>query len=87
MTDEASGSGPDPDTSVPLLNLDLERTRIEFREIVREIEDRVDIRSRFRRWRADATGADRAFPVAIVAGAVIAGIAAVGIVGAIRSRR
>ena len=85
MTDR-SADGPDAGTSIPQLNLDLERARIEFRETVREIEDRVNLPARYRRWRDDASGADSAFPVAIVAGVLILGIAAVGIVQAVRHR-
>jgi hypothetical protein len=84
VTDTGGGR---PDESIPHLNLELERTRIEFRETVRAIESRIDVVSRYRRWRRGATGVDRAFPVALVAGAVIVGIAAIGIVQAARARR
>lgn len=87
MTDSTAPSGPDPDTSIPLLNLEMERTRLEFRDTVREIEARVDVRARYRRWRDRASGADRAFPVALVAGAVIVGIAVVGVIREVRARR
>jgi hypothetical protein len=87
VTDQGTADGSDPNPSIPFLNLDLERARIEFRETVREIEARVDLRARYRRWRSDATGADRAFPVAIVAGVVIVGLAAVGVIREVRARR
>lgn len=87
MTDRSDESGPDAKPSIPQLDLDLERTRIEFRETIRELEDRVNLPARYRRWRDDASGADSAFPVAVVAGVVILGIAAFGIVRAIRDHR
>ncbi|RUR03282.1 hypothetical protein [Labedella endophytica] len=87
MTEPSSAAGPDKDTSVPFLNLDLERTRLEFRETVREIEGRVNVVERYRRWRERADGADRAFPVAIVAGVVILGIATAGVIQAVREHR
>ncbi|PSL37136.1 hypothetical protein CLV49_0742 [Labedella gwakjiensis] len=88
MTDSsAPASGPGPGTSIPLLNLEMERTRLEFRDTVREIEDRLDVLGRYRRWRGRASGADRAFPVALVAGVVIVGIAAVGVIREVRARR
>lgn len=86
MTEQAATSGEGHDVSIPRLNLDLERTRLEFRDVVREIEHRVNLPARFRRWRDNATGADRAFPVAIAAGVAIAAVATIGIVAAIRSR-
>jgi hypothetical protein len=83
---DRSADEPDAGMSIPQLNLDLERARIEFRETVREIEDRVNLPARYRRWRDDASGADSVFPVAIVAGVLILGIAAAGIVQAVRHR-
>lgn len=87
MTEPSPDAGPDQDPSVPFLNLDLERTRLEFRETVREIEARVNLVERYRRWRGEPSGADRAFPVAIVAGVVILGIATVGVIQAVREHR
>jgi hypothetical protein len=87
MTGAGDASAPAADASIPQLNLDLERARLEFRETIGAIEDRVNIAARFRRWRGDATGADRAYPVAIAAGVAIAVVAVIGIVGAVRSRR
>lgn len=86
MTGAGDASAAAADASIPQLNLDLERARLEFRETIGAIEDRVNIAARFRRWRRDATGADRAYPVAIAAGVAIAVVAVIGIVGAVRSR-
>jgi hypothetical protein len=83
---DAGSAGRDAEASIPHLNLELERTRLEFRDTVRAIEDKIDVRARYRRWRANATGADRAFPVAIAAGVAIAAVAVIGIVAAARSR-
>jgi hypothetical protein len=82
---EADGATANADASIPQLNLDLERVRLEFRETLGAIEERINIVARFRRWREGATGADRAYPVAIAAGAAIAVVAVIGIVGAVRS--
>lgn len=87
MTDDAAAETAATPPSIPHLNLELERTRLEFRETVRAIEDRVNLVARYRRWRDDASGADSAFPAAVVAGVLILGIAAVGVVQAVRSRR
>jgi hypothetical protein len=82
MTDAGDATAAQSDASIPQLNLDLERARLEFRETIGAIEERINIGARYRRWRAGAMGADRA--VAIAAGAAIAVVAAIGIVGAVR---
>lgn len=87
MTDAGDASAPAAGASIPRLNLELERARLEFRDTIGAIEDRVNIPARFRRWRDEATGADRAYPVAIAAGVAIAVVAVIGIVGAVRSAR
>ncbi|RWZ51048.1 hypothetical protein ELQ90_09640 [Labedella phragmitis] len=85
MTGAGDAAATPAGASIPQLNLDLERARLEFRETIGAIEERMNIAARFRRWREDATGADRAFPAAIAAGAAIAVVAVIGIVGAVRS--
>lgn len=86
MTDSGGASAPAVGASIPQLNLDLERARLEFRETLVAIQDRVNVPARFRRWRERATGADRAYPAAVAAGVAIAIVAVIGIVGAARSR-
>lgn len=85
MTDAGDASALEAGASIPRLNLELERVRLEFRETIGAIEERINVPARFRRWREQATGADRAYPVAIAAGVVITAIAVIGIVGAVRS--
>ncbi|RWZ59185.1 hypothetical protein ELQ92_13010 [Labedella populi] len=87
MTGAGDASAPSADASIPQLNLDLERARLEFRETIGAIEERVNIPARYRRWRQKARGADRAFPVAIAAGVAIGVVAIIGIVQAVRSHR